>query len=311
MIPTLNQGEFIEQTIKSITEQNYENREVIIIDGGSTDDTIEIIKEYESEISYWVSAADKGQAHAINKGLAKATGEIFNWINSDDYLEPGALQEIGTQFANNPDTNIVCGYTRCFWNEDNRTSHEYRMGVKKTAAETIFNVEMNQPGSFYRTEIVREFGGVNESLRYVFDDELWFRYLCKYGIGNIIFTDKRLAQFRLHESSKSVGEGFDFFNKEIRLLHLDILKTIQAPVWLLDILQVSMDERDYSTTAVWDTTYLESEKFMALFASKYINTLFLQGKKKEAKVAMKMVTKNGLFRWNRMMTSLQLKLLLQ
>ena len=114
--PSYNQGKFLEQTILSVIEQDYTNVELIIIDGGSTDNSVDVIRQYENVIAYWVSEPDRGQAHAINKGLAKCTGDIFNWINSDDYLEPGALQEIGTQFANNPDTNIVCGYTRCFWN---------------------------------------------------------------------------------------------------------------------------------------------------------------------------------------------------
>src|ERR1700741_2339226 len=99
--PSYNQGKYIEQTILSVIEQGYPDYELIIIDGGSTDDTIEVIKKYESKIAYWISEKDNGQADAINKGLAKATGEIFNWINSDDILEKDALQIIGEYFLNN------------------------------------------------------------------------------------------------------------------------------------------------------------------------------------------------------------------
>ena len=200
VIPSFNQAKYIEKTIVSIIEQAYKNVEIIIIDAASTDETLEIIKKYEQHITYWVSEPDRGQSHAINKGLEKCTGEVFNWINSDDYLEPGALQNIATLFEENNDVKVICGFTRCFFDEDNTTSHEYRMGVKPTVAETISLVEMNQPGSFYRTNIVKEFCGVNESLRYVFDDELWFRFLCKHGIKNIYLSEKRYAHFRLHGS---------------------------------------------------------------------------------------------------------------
>jgi glycosyltransferase involved in cell wall biosynthesis len=309
VIPSFNQGKYIEQTITSITEQNYKNIEIIIIDAGSKDETVDVIKKYESYIAYWVSEADNGQAHAINKGLVKSTGDIFNWINSDDFLEPNTLQVIADTFVNNPHINVVCGYTRCFFDENDATSHEYRMGIKKTVADTMVNVEMNQPGTFYKTNIVKELGGVNESLRYVFDDELWFRYLCKYGFANIILADVRFAQFRLHGSSKSVGEGFGLFNKEIITLHIDILKSIAAPKWLLHVMQENELQTSYLTKQKWEMNFLEKEKYIAAFAVKYINTLYISGDKKNAKEAMRLAIDNGYFNWNRMMTSLRLKLL--
>ena len=309
VIPSFNQGKYIEQTIVSIIEQAYKNVEIIIIDAASKDETVSIIKRYEQHIAYWVSEPDRGQSHAINKGLEKCTGEVFNWINSDDYLEPGALQYIAKAFAANKDAQIVCGYTRCFYDEDNTTSHEYRMGVKPTVAETMAIVEMNQPGSFFRTSIVKEIGGVNESLRYVFDDELWFRFLCKYGTENIILSDFRVAHFRLHGSSKSVGEGFDLFGKEINALYVDILANAGAPLWLLDCMQETNPSQKYITACVWDIAKLEKEKFIAAFAVKYINSLYIKGDKKNAKLGMQLAVNNGFFTWNRMMTSLRLKLL--
>ena len=309
VIPSFNQGKYIEQTIVSIIEQSYKKVEIIIIDAASTDETVAVIKKYEQYISYWVSEPDRGQSHAINKGLEKCTGEVFNWINSDDYLEPGALQNIATLFGENNDVQVVCGFTRCFFDEDNSTSHEYRMGVKPTVAETISLVEMNQPGSFYRTNIVKEFGGVNESLRYVFDDELWFRFLCKYGIENIYLTDKRFAHFRLHGSSKSVGEGFTLFGKEINALYIDILTNAQAPIWLLDCMKETEPSAKYKSAGKWEISKLEKQKFIAAFAVKYINSIYIKGDKKNAKEAMQLAITNGFFTWNRMMTSLRIKLL--
>ena len=309
VIPSFNQGKYIEQTIVSIIEQSYKKVEIIIIDAASTDETVAVIKKYEQYIAYWVSEPDRGQSHAINKGLEKCNGEVFNWINSDDYLEPGALQNIATLFGENNDLQVVCGFTRCFFDEDNSTSHEYRMGVKPTVAETISLVEMNQPGSFYRTNIVKDFGGVNESLRYVFDDELWFRFLCKYGIENIYLTDKRVAHFRLHGSSKSVGEGFTLFGKEINALYIDILTNAQAPIWLLDCMKETEPSAKYISAGKWEISKLEKQKFIAAFAVKYINSIYIKGDKKNAKEAMQLAITNGFFTWNRMMTSLRVKLL--
>ena len=107
--PSFNQGQFIEETIRSVLLQGYSNLEYIIIDGGSTDDTLEIIEKYSDFITYWISEPDEGQSHAINKGLAKATGEVFNWLNSDDYYLPNALLSLGQYFADHKDTNIFCG----------------------------------------------------------------------------------------------------------------------------------------------------------------------------------------------------------
>jgi glycosyltransferase involved in cell wall biosynthesis len=108
--PSFNQGQYIEETILSVLSQNYPNLEYIIIDGGSTDDTVEIIKKYESRITYWVSEPDRGQSHAINKGLQKCTGEIFNWLNSDDWYMPGALFDVANAFRINSRAQFVSGY---------------------------------------------------------------------------------------------------------------------------------------------------------------------------------------------------------
>ena len=107
--PSFNQGKYIEQTIQSVLDQDYPNLEYIIIDGGSTDETVEIIKKYEHKIHYWVSEPDKGQTDGINKGFAKCTGEIFNWINSDDYYEPGTFYKLAKLFTEHPYVDVVCG----------------------------------------------------------------------------------------------------------------------------------------------------------------------------------------------------------
>ena len=107
--PSFNQGHFIEETIRSVLDQDYPNIEYIIIDGGSTDDTVNVIKKYQGRLSYWESCRDRGQSHAINKGFEKCTGEIFNWLNSDDVLRPGSLRRIAERFVESPGIHLLCG----------------------------------------------------------------------------------------------------------------------------------------------------------------------------------------------------------
>ena len=116
--PSYNQGQYLEQTINSVLGQNYPHLEYIIIDGGSTDGSVAIIKKYAEHLKYWVSEKDRGQASAINKGLQYCTGEIFNWLNSDDYLQPGALQKIANAFSEKT-VDLVAGKVNNFSSHKN------------------------------------------------------------------------------------------------------------------------------------------------------------------------------------------------
>ena len=266
--PSYNQGHYLEQTIDSVLSQSYPNLDFMIIDGGSTDQSVAIIKKYERYLSHWVCEKDKGQSDAINKGLNRASGDIFNWLNSDDYYEPGALQAIAEGFASQPEKKIMCGYTHCFYEESKTTSHTYCMGTRTTVAETIMNVEMNQPGSFYRMELLRELGFLNPSLRYVFDGELWFRFLSKYGLQSVGYTDALIAHFRLHETSKSVGDGFFEFYKEFLNIHLFLANQLQLMPAIINYLENDQYIERY-VPGNWDYTFLEKEVFEYIFAEKY------------------------------------------
>src|SRR5665647_1802387 len=151
--PSFNQGRYIEQTIQSVINQNYPNLEYIIIDGGSTDDTIEVIKKYEKHISFWISEPDKGQADAINKGFAKCTGDIFNWINSDDYYEPETFKKLSNLFTTHKAVNVVCGKEWAF-NDENFTERTLHPGsiIKETVFETIQIGIIDQPCTFFRKQ---------------------------------------------------------------------------------------------------------------------------------------------------------------
>ncbi len=286
VIPTLNQGHYIEQTLVSIFNQNYPALELIVIDGGSNDSTVQILNQYDKYITYWVSEPDCGQAHAINKGLVKATGDIFNWINSDDFLEPGALKAIATAFKAQPNKKIMCGYTHCFYDDTGITSHTYRMGIKSSVSETILDVEMNQPGSFYSMEAIRSLGTINPTLRYVFDDELWFRFLCKFGLESVGFTNELIAHFRLHQNSKSVGDGFYEFYKELLNLYLFVAREAGLSNPIISNLEKDQFINLYVSHNDWDFAFLERDKLYKLLADRFMFRLYKDQAYKDARVGL-------------------------
>jgi glycosyltransferase involved in cell wall biosynthesis len=112
--PSFNQGRFLEETIMSVLNQGYEPLEYILIDGGSTDESVSVIRRYEDKLAYWISEKDRGQVHAINKGIERATGDILAFINSDDVYLPGAFNAAMNHFVDHPESNWVCGDTIMF-----------------------------------------------------------------------------------------------------------------------------------------------------------------------------------------------------
>lgn len=197
--PSFNQAQYIEQTIESVISQNYPNLEYIIIDGGSTDNSVEIIKKYQQHLSYWVSEKDDGQANAINKGLKLCTGEIFNWLNSDDYLERGALFKIAEAFSDK-NVNMVAGKVRNF----SSTEEEYIQNQNLSAKGLMCwkpRVKFVQPGAWMRRECVEVCGGIEEQFHYAFDWDLYIRYL--YLFPNVKEISELLVHFRIHEGSKT------------------------------------------------------------------------------------------------------------
>lgn len=200
--PSFNQGHFLEETILSVLNQNYPNLEYIVIDGGSADNSVEIIKKYSSHITYWVSERDRGQVEALNKGLARATGDLFAFINSDDVYLPGAFKAVFDHFNEHPDCRWVCGDTMMF-GEGHKTEL-FRATVPTSVAHALsWEAHCPQPGMFWRREIVES--GFSEQWPYDFDHELYIRLLLAGHKCDYLPTP--LAAYRLHKVSKTVAEG--------------------------------------------------------------------------------------------------------
>ena len=174
--PSYNQAAFLEQTITSVVEQNYPNLEYIILDGGSTDDSVRIIKRYENFLTYWRSFSDGGQASAIAEGFSRATGEILCWLNSDDFLAPKSLFTVANFFNENSGVDFLVGEV-CIVSED---------GTPKTyICEPQWNLNWQiyirncipQSSTFWRRSLYEKISGINENYEFDMDYDLWYQFL--------------------------------------------------------------------------------------------------------------------------------------
>ncbi len=205
--PSYNQGRFIEECIRSVLLQNYPNLEYIIIDGGSTDETIDIIKKYEPWLTYWESEPDRGQSHAINKGLEKSTGKFFNWHNSDDILMPGSLATMVRVMVEYPQAGYVHG-RRIFIDDKGKirggNKHDYDNKIS-FLPELTTSISALKTGSqlacLMNRDLVVQAGKVDENLYYIMDIDLLLRIAL---IKNPIYIDSPLTYVRIHPDTKSL-----------------------------------------------------------------------------------------------------------
>jgi len=213
--PSYNQGAFIEQTIRSVLDQGIEGLEYIIIDGGSTDGTLDILRRYKGRIK-WISEPDEGQADAVNKGIGVATGEIIGWLNSDDLYLPGALQAVIDYFRDHQECRWL--YSRCRIIDSSGRERWKWITRYKNARLKKFSVEkllrenfISQPAVFFRKELFEKAGHLDLSLKYAMDYDLWLRFTRISPAGVI---NHELASFRRHGSSKSeTGFRGQFFEQ--------------------------------------------------------------------------------------------------
>jgi len=209
--PSFNQGRFIEENIQSVLVQSYPNFEHIIIDGGSSDNTIEILKKYPH--LNWVSEPDRGQTHALNKGLKKVTGDIICWLNSDDLLCKGTFHIANKFFMENPDKSIVIG--NILKVDENRN-----LLWKEKAAKVTFDGLLNgtqcvqQQSTFFRKQVFDKIGVFDESYHYCMDHEFWIRAASKF---EFYLIDADLAMFRKYPETKTTSNEFGFIKELIRI----------------------------------------------------------------------------------------------
>lgn len=202
--PSYNQGEFIEETIRSVLLQGYPELEYFIFDGGSSDDTVEIINKYEQWITAWVSAPDGGQADAIAKGFDKAGGVRLGWINSDDVLMPGAMFSVGAFHKASPES-LIAGGVLNFDPASGKSEVIRPRNITLRAALRLWERSMiwHQPGLFFPRAAYRLAGGLDRSLTYTMDHDLLCRLL---RIGTpVAYMEDVLASFRLHAGSKTMA----------------------------------------------------------------------------------------------------------
>ncbi|MBU1616049.1 glycosyltransferase [bacterium] len=219
--PSFNQAEFIEETILSVKNQDYPNIEHIVIDGGSTDGTIDILKKYPHLI--WISEPDKGQSDAINKGFRMAKGEIIGWLNSDDWYEPNVFEAIAKWFIENPDKTMVMGDCKLI-NDQGRIFSKvvnYERGFEELSRFWIGGSIPTQPAIFFRRFLLDEFGCLDITLHYAMDYDLWMRFASKNRFHHI---DKTVANYRFHQAAKGGDLDWNKFIPDCKIVYNRYMK---------------------------------------------------------------------------------------
>jgi len=238
--PSYNQAQFLEATMRSVLEQDYPNIEYIVVDGGSTDGSVEIIERYADQLAWRVSEPDAGQTDAINKGFARANGEILAWLNSDDTYEPGAVREAVNFLMTHPEVGLVYG-------EANFIDEAGRVIGRFPAAQTDYKrlrqgyVHIPQQAAFWRADLWHQVGPLDAGFYFAMDYDLWVR-LAK--LAPLQYLPGRVwANFRLHASGKTIVDDDRCWPEMLRVHYRDggsrlsvitikyAIRKVVAPLW--------------------------------------------------------------------------------
>jgi glycosyltransferase involved in cell wall biosynthesis len=198
-----NQAQFLEETLRSVLLQGYPNLEYIVIDGGSTDGSLQIIERYQKYFAYWVSESDNGQSHAINKGFEKATGEILCWLNSDDFLQPGALAFVAQQFQGNPPVSWLIGATEVVAKDGQHLDIRQAQNVSYNTFFTWPEEWFPQQSTFWTRQMWEKVKPLDEHLHYVMDLALW---LSMYDVAQPIIVPQVLSAYRYQAAAKCIAQ---------------------------------------------------------------------------------------------------------
>lgn len=211
--PSYNQGQFIEQTIRSVLLQGYPDLEYIIVDGGSSDESVGIIERYQKFLAYWASEPDRGQSHAINKGFARATGQIMCWLNSDDYYLPGTLKTVAENLAEGAGAYALVGHVSVVY-VDGRPAEqaEGRYENRRRLLQFWKGYRMPQSSIFWRREVFDSIGFLDERQHYIMDFDYWARIAEQFSFKNV---DQVLSCATYHSQAKT-GDNYLKYQQELR-----------------------------------------------------------------------------------------------
>lgn len=199
--PSFNQEKYLPETIESILTQNYPNLEYIIIDGASTDGSVDVIKKYESSLSNWVSEKDKGQSDAIMKGFAKSGGELFAWVNSDDILLPGCLQRITEQYVLSGYPDILTGNV-IYIDKEGKITRYVRLPRQSRFLFFRGVWHASAPAVFFKASLFRSVGGVNLDYHLCMDFDLWMKMMVRDA--RVVHIPCLLGGYRWHPETKTM-----------------------------------------------------------------------------------------------------------
>jgi len=213
--PSYNQAAYLEQTILSVLEQDFLYIEYIVIDGASTDGSVDIIKKYADKFAYWVSEKDHGQAEAINKGFARATGDIIAWLNSDDYYMQGTVSAVVKIFEENPDVVLVYGDMLAV-DEHGKTFNTLTYGQLNLEDLLCFQI-IGQPSVFMRCSALQKTSGLNLDFHFLLDHLLWIQLAKR---GRILHVNQIWAAARYHAEAKNRAKAAEFGREAFRILEV-------------------------------------------------------------------------------------------
>jgi GT2 family glycosyltransferase len=211
--PSYNQAPFLETTIRSVLEQDYPSVEYFVMDGGSNDASVDLIRKYADRLRGWVSEKDRGQGDAINKGLARATGEIVAWLNSDDYYLPKAISSAVKTFQQNPDAALVYGDMLAV-DQNGQTLNVLRYAQYSLEDLLCFQI-IGQPAVFFRREAYEQAGGLDVNFHYMLDHLLWIRIAQE---SKIVYVPQTWAAARFHPQAKNRNLAVEFPKEAFRIL---------------------------------------------------------------------------------------------
>ncbi len=211
--PSFNQSRFLEQTIRSVLEQDYPAIEYFVIDGGSTDASIEIIQHFANRLTGWVSEKDRGQADAINKGFKAAGGEIIAWLNSDDFYQPGTIQTAVQTFEKHPEAGLIYGNVLSV--DENSQPFNVQTFKPYTLKDLMmFNI-IGQPAVFMRRSVLEQAGLLDLSYDYLLDHHLWLRMA---ALSPLVYLPQTLAAARYHAQAKNLAHTADFGREAFQIV---------------------------------------------------------------------------------------------